>query len=70
VIRLAGGNEYKEGTIPPPLEAGEEEPGLVAWREWMRKSRTDREEELQHDIQEDSMAEWEIFLTMDSSHSE
>jgi transposase len=70
VIRLAGGNEYKEGTIPPPLEADEEEPGLMAWRDWMKKSRADREEELQHDIQEDSMAEWEDFLTMDTSISE
>ena len=39
VIRLAGGNEYEEGSIPPPLEAGEEEPGVVAWRAWMKKSR-------------------------------
>ena len=61
---------------PPALDAteeyeeGEEEPGVVAWRAWMKKSRADREEELQHDIQEDSMAEWESFLMMDASTSE
>jgi len=47
VIRLAGGNEYKEGSVPPELEEGEEEPGVVIWREWLRKTRSQREEEIQ-----------------------
>jgi hypothetical protein len=51
VIRLAGGNEYDEGTVPEPLEPGEEEPGeeepgVIVWREWIRKSLADREAEL------------------------
>ncbi len=46
VIRLSGGNEYKEGTEPPPLPPGIEEPGVTTWREWLQKSRETKEEEL------------------------
>ena len=60
-----------KGTIPPDLEDGEEEePRVVEWRAWVLKSRADREEQLQQDIQEDSVAEWEGYLTMDLSHLE
>lgn len=47
VIRLAGGNEYKEGTIPEPLPPGEEEPGYRVWREWLQKSKAEQEAELE-----------------------
>jgi len=28
------------------LKEGDEEPGLVTWREWLRKSKAEKEEEL------------------------
>lgn len=46
VIRLAGRNDYTEGTIPPPLPPGEEEPGDVEWREWVAKTAEQQEAEL------------------------
>jgi hypothetical protein len=46
VIRLAGRNDYTEGTIPPPLAPGEEEPGEVEWREWVAKTAEEQEAEL------------------------
>jgi hypothetical protein len=45
VIRLAGRKGYKEGTHPPPLLEGEEEPGKRVWREWIEKSAEEKEAE-------------------------
>lgn len=45
VIRLAGDNRYKEGTEPLPLPEGEEEPGVIALREWQKKTTAERMEE-------------------------
>lgn len=47
MIRLAGGNEYKEGTIPDPLLPGQEEPGYRVWREWCQKSKAEQEAEIE-----------------------
>lgn len=46
VIRLAGGNDYKEGTVPPPLAPGEEEPGVCVWRAWLQKTQEEKAAEL------------------------
>ncbi|KAL2154125.1 hypothetical protein VTH82DRAFT_2801 [Thermothelomyces myriococcoides] len=51
VIQLARGNEYKEGTVPEPLPPGEEEPGYRVWREWVQKSATEKEAELQAELE-------------------
>lgn len=39
VIRLAGGNEYKEGTEPPPLPEGQREPGDIVWEKFLEEQR-------------------------------
>ncbi len=49
VIRLKGGNEYHEGTLPLPLEDGKEEPGDIFWREWLQKTQEERDVELAED---------------------
>lgn len=60
VIRLAGGNEYKEGTEPPPLPPGEEEPGLIKWREWLAKTHPEREAELREHLKiDDPNDDWQ-----------
>lgn len=51
VIRLAGGNEYREGSVPDPLPPGEEEPGYSVWREWSQKSKAEQRAELEADVQ-------------------
>ena len=49
MIRLKGGNEYHEGTLPLPLEDGKEEPGDIFWREWLQKTQEERDVELAED---------------------
>lgn len=45
VIRLAGGNTYQEGTEPPLLPEGVEEPAIAMYKEWLAKSSEERQEE-------------------------
>jgi len=46
IIRLAGGNEYQEGTSPPPLPVGKEELGDVIWHAWLKKLKAQKETEV------------------------
>ena len=58
VIRLAGGNNYKEGTIPPPLPPGEEEPVVRVWREWIKKTEAQKQAELVDMPGDNDILEW------------
>ncbi|KAK0645777.1 hypothetical protein B0T16DRAFT_457769 [Cercophora newfieldiana] len=53
IIRLAGGNEYQEGTSPPPLEEGKVEPGVTAYNEWLKKEGQQRKAALAEAVWED-----------------
>lgn len=55
VIRLAGGNEYTEGTKPPPLEPGKEEPGDIAWRDWCSKTTEERQADIQAEAEHNKL---------------
>lgn len=71
VIRLIGSNEYREGTVPSPLEEGEEEPGVVAYREWAIKSRKEKEEEqgITEATLEEDLAEVSALLSVGEDNS-
>ena len=46
IIRLSGGNNYAEGTWPPPLEKGVDKPGEVVWRDWNKKMNDEKMKDL------------------------
>ncbi|KAK0709812.1 hypothetical protein B0T26DRAFT_679179 [Lasiosphaeria miniovina] len=61
VIRLAGGNEYKEGIRPPPLEPGKEEPVDVIWREWSKKTTKEKQVKLvQEEADDDDLGDLNV----------